>query len=150
FFDFPKAHDVIFSRYPFPGKAHNDYWEDAEVFGHFINEVMEKKQPAAKPVPEPIGWAAAVSWVLPYVLCFVLIAAGTYLLYTALTAMLERHDGLWDTIRTVLAISTLISGVTMISRVPRLVKRGWYHVLAAGVFVLGAAAYMGAAKEPRA
>ena len=39
-FQFAKTHDYGFVRYPFPGKAHNDYWEDPEVFGNFIDGVI--------------------------------------------------------------------------------------------------------------
>ena len=41
FFDFPKAHDQGFTRYPFPGKAHNDYWGDKELFDHFFSNGMK-------------------------------------------------------------------------------------------------------------
>jgi len=34
-------HDFGFTRYPFPGKAHVDYWTDGAVFGHFISTVVE-------------------------------------------------------------------------------------------------------------
>src|SRR5436305_4570309 len=33
-------HDFGFTRYPFPGKAHVDYWTDQGVFGHFISTVV--------------------------------------------------------------------------------------------------------------
>lgn len=46
-FEFPYSNDHGFSRYPFPGKAHNDYWTDNEVFDHFITTVFN-----AKPVPK--------------------------------------------------------------------------------------------------
>ena len=39
------AHDIGFARYPLPGKAHNDYWNDAEVFGHFIQTVVKPVRP---------------------------------------------------------------------------------------------------------
>ena len=35
-FKFEDADDYNFSRYFLPGKAHTDYWQDKEVFGHFI------------------------------------------------------------------------------------------------------------------
>jgi hypothetical protein len=41
-FDFPASHDHGFGRYPFPGKAHNDYWTDSDVFNHFIQTVVEE------------------------------------------------------------------------------------------------------------
>jgi hypothetical protein len=44
-FEFPDTHDVGFSRYPLPGKAHVDYWQDAGVFNHFIDEVVKPGPP---------------------------------------------------------------------------------------------------------
>ena len=56
-FDFPVKNDYGFTRYPFPGKAHVDYWTDEAVFGHFIsNVVKEPRGPAnalADPAPPP-------------------------------------------------------------------------------------------------
>jgi hypothetical protein len=47
-FDFEtKKHDFGFSRYWLPGKAHNDYWRDAEVFGHFIDDVVMRRRELA-------------------------------------------------------------------------------------------------------
>src|SRR5262249_52089124 len=37
-------HDFGFTRYYFPGKAHNDYWGDSQIFGHFIQTVVYKKE----------------------------------------------------------------------------------------------------------
>jgi hypothetical protein len=37
-------HDFGFTRYYFPGKAHNDYWGDNQVFGHFIQTVVYQKE----------------------------------------------------------------------------------------------------------
>ena len=34
--------DIGFTRYYFPGAAHNDYWQDHHVFGHFIEEVVDR------------------------------------------------------------------------------------------------------------
>jgi len=40
----PSIHDFGFTRYYFPGKAHNDYWGDNQVFGHFIQTVVYQKE----------------------------------------------------------------------------------------------------------
>ena len=48
YFDFRTIKDpqeTVFSRYYFPGKAHIDYWDDAELFGHFIQKVVGVPQP---------------------------------------------------------------------------------------------------------
>ncbi len=33
-------HDIGFARYPLPGVAHIGYWDDPEVFEHFVREVI--------------------------------------------------------------------------------------------------------------
>jgi hypothetical protein len=59
YFDF--APDIGFGRYPFPGKAHSDYWNDDSVFKHFIKCVVlpEKQEaPAQSPAAaKPVGAA---------------------------------------------------------------------------------------------
>ena len=45
FFDFSDERnedDIGFTRYYFPGAAHNDYWTDEDVFGNFIEEVVDR------------------------------------------------------------------------------------------------------------
>jgi hypothetical protein len=44
-FNFPADHDYGFTRYPFPGKAHVDYWTDDAVFGHFIHNNRRQRKP---------------------------------------------------------------------------------------------------------
>ena len=55
YFDFqPDRDDIGFSRYLLPGHAHNAYWDDREVFGHFFEEVVWP-EPQNKVAPEPAG-----------------------------------------------------------------------------------------------
>jgi hypothetical protein len=120
-FQFGDDDDYGFTRYPFPGKAHNDYWNDDKVFGHFIDEVVRGKRDAKK--PPTILWTFFVSRVLPYVLCLALLAGGTYILYSTLVAtFFKSHSDfvpvLWD----VSGITCLLAGVTVFSRMPRLDK----------------------------
>jgi len=49
FFRFREVDDYGFTRYPFPGKAHNDYWDDPEVFDHFIKDVVLRKDAERSP-----------------------------------------------------------------------------------------------------
>ena len=74
-----KKHDFSFSRYAFPGKAHNDYWTDACVFGHFIDNVVFPNGQAKR--PKNLFWQGRVSMLLPYVLVFLLtlVGVGTHL-----------------------------------------------------------------------
>src|SRR5262249_42276772 len=99
FFDFnPEKHpdhDIGFTRYYFPGKAHNDYWEDEGVFGHFINTVVDPPPlkgvdlPKAKTIPAPRSRALpfVVSPTLPYVLALALVFAAVSILYAAVRAV---------------------------------------------------------------
>ena len=43
--------DIGFTRYYFPGAAHNDYWQDEDVFGNFIEEVVEPDRRGAAAGP---------------------------------------------------------------------------------------------------
>lgn len=88
-FEFRKEDDFGFSRYPLPGAAHNDYWGDEVVFGHFIQTVV-----GAAPTPgcdfRTPKWnrplARIFSYLSPYLLAFLLLYSGTYLLDKALQA----------------------------------------------------------------
>src|SRR5262249_34503004 len=90
-FNFPADHDHGFARYPFPGKAHVDYWNDPAVFGHFIQQVFYKGQnvppkPPAKGYEKPPAskWLSkAVSWVCPYVGGLVVLFCAVLILYNA-------------------------------------------------------------------
>lgn len=102
-------HDIGFARYFLPGKAHNDYWDDAEVFDHFIRVVVE---PDEKRDTDAMGWWSRLwlkvrrlrdpqfradepfrphskasvfllSPLLPYLLSFALLTAGVLILYKA-------------------------------------------------------------------
>lgn len=173
FFDFPKENDVGFTRYYLPGAAHNDYWKDSGVFGHFISAVMTKDGPKKQPVPRSGFWAPIVSWILPYLLCYLLLCGGTYVLYKNLhpflkavstetaiskptTPAVESAGGSTPAqpagdkgdeetfkvvVKTVAGIAALLAGLTVMSRIPRLVRIGVWHLVAVGVFAAGALAY---------
>ncbi|MGH9803234.1 MAG: hypothetical protein ACRD82_22960, partial [Blastocatellia bacterium] len=48
-FNFPEEGDFGFTRYPLPGAAHNEYWTDKTVFGHFIENVVYEDNNPAEP-----------------------------------------------------------------------------------------------------
>jgi hypothetical protein len=91
-FDFGKTDDIGFSRYILPGKAHNDYWNDADVFGHFIEDVViPPAKGAASPVaPSSKRGVALISTALPYALAIVLHVAGVSLLFKSIVSYLDR------------------------------------------------------------
>lgn len=131
-------HDLGFARYPLPGKAHNDYWDDPEVFDHFIGDVVLGKN-ADRPGDKPgIRW---ISSSLPYVLSALLLILGTFFLYKNVTAFthpdldpLQRYieftiGGKFPEVTAAtglrlfcnsLGLAALIAAVTMAARLPRL------------------------------
>jgi pimeloyl-ACP methyl ester carboxylesterase len=141
FFQFEDDDDCGFTRYPFPGKAHNDYWNDDKVFGDFIDEVVLKKGKAAK--PRTIWWTFFVSRVVPYVLCLALLAGGTYILYsTVVTSFFKSAPSHMPVLRDVCGITCLLAGVTLLSRMPRLDKIWPGSLIGAAAFVLGTIGYL--------
>lgn len=148
-FDFRAECDHGFSRYPFPGKAHIDYWNDGAVFQHFINTVIKRPAPTAsieterpvKPVstvtdakppaaPKDKAGVQLVSYLLPYLLVLAILGVGAYFFYRAARAFVypleaEEIAGI-DVAKNVAAITLLLFGVTAASRIPRLTRdMGW-------------------------
>lgn len=116
-FNFEPAHDIGFIRYPFPGKAHVDYWNDEEVFGHFIQTVVNKPPPDSSPSqatgsnnpapavetldesataasrfsdpPHDIRWKKWLSYVLPYIGVAALLYVAVYILFKAVIGCID-------------------------------------------------------------
>lgn len=142
-----KKHDFGFSRYWMPGKAHTDYWQDAQVFGHFIEDVVLATGKAQRPPNKPL--VEQISMLIPYVMTFLLHLMAVFVLRKALTlppepvaaaatvaaapllAQLPLQIGL---------LSGLLLSITVAARLPRLVKTSGirWHVCALLVFLLGA------------
>jgi hypothetical protein len=137
-FEFSDQHDYGFTRYPLPGEAHNDYWKDDGVFGHFIDNVIRGQKHAKAPTSIP--WTVAISWFLPYVLCLGLLTAGIYILYNTLVSVFFGNTSS-DIIQDVAGITSLLAGSTVLSRIPRLDKVIPGAVFGAGGFALGAIGY---------
>jgi hypothetical protein len=81
-FQFRAHHDIGFTRYLLPGKAHNDYWEDAELFNHFICEVIQRPEKEVPKAPRPGDrpWVGRISFCLPFVLSGLLLSLASYIL----------------------------------------------------------------------
>lgn len=154
YFDFrPTRDDIGFTRYYFPGAAHSDYWRDTAVFGHFIDEVVNKPpsvSPGGPPpqtvpqplpsarreaygVPQTVGLARLTSWVLPYVLAASLLFLACYLLYKAVRGWLDpigaTFETPWEILLNVGGLSALIAGMTMLARIPRLSSQPRWRLL---------------------
>jgi hypothetical protein len=160
-----------FGRYAFPGKAHTDYWDDAEVFGHFIQTVVGEqpkrstgkapdytKPPASKRLPQ------AASYLLPYAVLAAVLTVGVYAVYrpvfdvvtkSAETPIVCDAFSAWSwtwwkpttdpssaTIaRDVVGFALLLAGVTVAVRLPRLTGIWWLRFVGFAAFVAGAAGY---------
>jgi len=186
-------HDFGFSRYYFPGKAHNDYWSDNQIFGHFIQTVVYQNEIAtsdkneeekAKFMPKAAGLgkihsgaagsnpekkmldfsnspktkrrAQLISYCAPYLLLMTLMCAGVYVLYKAIKGSLagdeakalrdllemSQKESAGDILRNVFGISSLLAGVTVLARIPRLTTAlRWRMLVAPLCFMLGALGY---------
>jgi hypothetical protein len=142
YFRFGSDDDYGFTRYPFPGKAHNDYWNDDDVFGHFIKEVVLGKGKDRVPQPRRIWWAVIVSRIVPYILCLALLAGGTYVLYKTLVTVFGFQKDLLQMVGDVSGITCLLAGITLLSRMPRLDKMWPGSVVGALAFVAGVFGYL--------
>ena len=132
-----KKHDFGFSRYALPGKAHNDYWTDACVFGHFIDDVVFSNGQAKR--PRNLFWQGRVSMLLPFVLTFLLHFAAVFVLYKGITAFTASAT-LEHLPRQISLFAVLLTSITVAARLPRLVKtNGWrWHAIALLFFAIGA------------
>ena len=139
--------ETEFSRYSLPGKAHNDYWQDRELFAHFIEHVVgaerrEGTPPAA--VPGSKVTARVLSYAVPYVIVIALLWLATYFLYRPVVAVVAAETTKLTAMtifRDVLGIALLLLGMTAAARIPRLTNgRAWW-LGAAGVFAAGAWGY---------
>lgn len=168
-FDFEEKHDIGFARYSMPGKAHNDYWEDSAVFEHFIRDVI-KPGTAAAPEPRSKALVYVLSPLMPYLLSFVLLVLGTFILYRAVTAYVNPDlDAAQRYVRFVLlglapgegsvsgprmfghalGIAGFLAGITLLARMPRLAVGWFWRIIALIGFGLGCLSYFGVAGDSR-
>jgi hypothetical protein len=144
-FQFGFEDDFGFSRYPFPGKAHTDYWSDTKLFRHFVDNVVlpdpsnKTDKGSAKP-PKNKPLMGVISLSIPYLLCVFLHLAAVYIMFKATTTFLSQGQwSMMDVVFTVTSLTVLLTSVTVASRLPRLVRRSrfrWF-VLTAVIFFSG-------------
>jgi len=148
-FSFSAADDYGFVRYPFPGKAHVDYWNDRDVFGHFIETVVKEDPPGTtttaghrkkrKP-PATLQLKKWSSYVAPYLGLSALLMVGVFILYKAVINATEpaTASNLRVMFHLVPGITLMLLGVTVASRVPRLTHSPGWRIFA-GLLGLGLA-----------
>jgi hypothetical protein len=153
FFDFdPKENDHSYAHSPWPGDAHNNYWKDDKVFGHFISNVVDTEKcpiPSRRhgKWPRPSGeWDKwVVSYFLPYVFSTLILLVGTFLLYKSARAVMDPvnapHEDPLSLFRNVLALTALVAGTTGLATLPRLFKPLPGVPLSWIVFAIGAVLY---------
>jgi hypothetical protein len=149
-FRFSADQDFGFVRYPFPGKAHVDYWNDREVFGHFIETVVQEVPLSVKesgttsrrkrPGPPTRQLQKWMSYVLPYVGLTALLLVGVFILYKAVINATEpaTAGNFRVMAHLVPGVTLMLLGITVSSRIPRLTgSLGW--TVFAGILGLGLA-----------
>ncbi|GAB4040857.1 hypothetical protein [Spirosoma jeollabukense] len=146
-FNFTDKDDFGFIRYPFPGKAHVDYWTDEDVFGHFIHTVVKPpldNQPNFPP-PGDKNLNKWLSYILPYIGVFAILLLGVYVLFKGIFSLSPANgdDSNDDFVFVnVLGSAILLSGIMVISRIPRLTRDVWYQLYAFGYFTLTIILYL--------
>jgi len=152
-FNFTDAHDFGFTRYPFPGKAHVDYWNDDSVFDHFISTVVNAPsgstgEPPAEGSKAPPGNRLLnqfLSYVLPYAGVMALVVVAAYVLYKAVTDAIDPNGELYQSkslvSKEVGITALLIAGITVTARIPRLSRSALWWGLACLVGVVTSTVY---------
>ena len=160
-FDFKPEHDMGFSRYAFPGKAHVDYWEDEKVFGHFIQTVINKPIPISTNLGGNLSVATDfskpprdkqlekwMSYILPYAGVAVLLFVAVYILFKAVfgyidpTGKFYGSNSDWLILKQVAGTAILLVGVTVTSRIPRLTRDVLLRLVAWLIYALCVTIYL--------
>jgi hypothetical protein len=149
FFEFGPSHDFGFARYFVPAKAHNDYWNDPSVFGHFICDVMNLApvvdgKSMKKPAPRPPDrrFAKISSYITPFIFIVATLSTGVYLLFAALNSYLGIPEPWYLVVRDVAGVTCLLGGMTTCSRILCLTRRLAFKLTAIVAFLLGAVSYV--------
>jgi len=152
-FNFEAKDDIGFIRYPFPGKAHVDYWNDKKVFGHFIrtvvNEPPDTKDAGAaadRDPPSDIRWTKWLSYLVPYGGVAALFFVAVYVLFKTVAGYTDPETASGFTVGHVLsnvgAIAALLFGVTATSRIPRLTRQRSWRLVGWLIYLVSAAMFI--------
>ena len=153
-FNFTPDDDYYFTRYPVPGKAHTDYWTDADVFQHFIMTVVAPPQLPSDPPPPArrealkngprSRWIALfTSYVVAYLIPLAAVFAAVYFLTKGVEQYLDpkgeqEHLHL---IRNTLALGILLAGATTWLRLTQITRFGLWHFGGALIYAASVGLY---------
>lgn len=150
-FNFTDDHDHDFTRYPLPGKAHNDYWADDAVMGHFIKNVVYHDDPIQPPQPagkdysqEPRDkhWNKIVSHFVPYAGAALLLFCAVLMIYKAVNSYTTANFQLSAADLPYLGATTcLLVGLTLVARIVRLTRPGFWWLFGIVFFLLSIVGY---------
>ena len=158
-FRFHPDDDIGFIRYPFPGKAHVDYWEDETVFRHFIAKVVKPEavtatKPGTKasratalreaPMPTDDWMCKWSSTIVPYLLVYAVLFLASYFPFKAIYAYANPHPAHADEIGAlsiaidVASSALLMLGMTVATRVPQMTRAWDWRVYALATYAIAA------------
>ena len=123
--------DHGFSRYALPGKAHNDYWKDAAVFGHFIENVANLQLDGRRRYPEPPRsrpGAVFLAYTVPYLLVYLLCCIASFLVFKTTESFIHAPIPLMEGIISIVGVGSLLLGVVGFARILKL-TRSWRWIL---------------------
>ena len=141
----------VFARYPFPGKGATDYWNDADVFGHFIQTVVKPSDRTTnEPLPGPANYENPpksnklwyfLSPLMPYVLIAALINLAVYLLYKGVGEFINSKEHPLTVLGNVAGMAGLLTSLTVAVRLPRLTLLWRWWLAGWLLFFAGAGLY---------
>lgn len=139
-----EKHDYGYSRSLLPGKAHIDYWEDNDVFAHFIDDVVLLNGESKAVAPKNRKICGLISKLVPYAVSLSLHMAAVFVIYKAVTSTsaskVSEADALGAAASSIGWLTALLFCVTVAARVPRLVKPRLFRWKAAALVALLAGA----------
>lgn len=136
-FEFDDAlHDHGYARYWLPGKAHVDYWKDAELFRHFIDTVVSTPAVPETPPPPTSKWRGYIVLSVPYAVSGLFHYAAIVLLIAGLVEMDPAK--IIGAMAGALGPALMLCALTVGARAPQLVRHEtrWMAVAAVCLLVI--------------
>lgn len=150
---YTSLHDHGFRRYPVPGKAHVDYFQDDGLFAHIIEDSVgfqpEGGADARAEIP-PSKWQGWVSTALPFVIVGSLMFAAVFVLNRGLMLTEEARAALKESRlgypeitgpSSLIGQWALLLGTTALARIVRLTRTPGMVIIAFFLFLAGCAVF---------